>query len=125
MQQIAIETELATLLRDVDIIVAGGSNTILADSNDRLRAGDSAADTYPLSFDSAAGDPVLVVNTDGAFADDGTKQGALAEYLQANFPADDNPATPAVIIQDVEASADSAIQNLAVVATLLQGGIHF
>ena len=67
MQQIAIEKELATLLNGVDIIVAGGSNTILADDNDRLRPGDEAADTYPLRFDSPTGEPVLVVNTDADY----------------------------------------------------------
>jgi len=67
MQQIAIEEELATLLSDVDVIVAGGSNTILADSTDSLRDGDVAAGTYPLVFDSASQEPVLVVNTDGDY----------------------------------------------------------
>ena len=67
MQQIAIEQALATRLEGVDIIVAGGSNTILADSNDRLRDGDTAADTYPLEFTSPADEPVLVVNTAGDF----------------------------------------------------------
>ena len=43
MQRIDIEKELATKLVDVDIIVAGGSNTILADATDRLRIGDEAA----------------------------------------------------------------------------------
>ena len=67
MQTISIEKELATLLKGVDIIVAGGSNTLLADDNDRLLEGDSAADNYPLSFTSAADEPVLVVNTDGDY----------------------------------------------------------
>lgn len=67
MQQIAIEKELAALLSDVDVIVAGGSNSIIADSNDRLRAGDTAVDTYPIELESATGEPVLVVNTDGNF----------------------------------------------------------
>lgn len=67
MQQIAIEKELAGLLRDVDIIVAGGSNTILADDNDRLIAGDEAVDTYPLELSSASDQPVLIVNTDGNY----------------------------------------------------------
>tara|TARA_A100001391_G_scaffold172672_1_gene134238 strand:+ start:7282 stop:9327 length:2046 start_codon:yes stop_codon:yes gene_type:complete len=67
MQTIGIEKELATLLEGVDIIVAGGSNTLLADDNDRLLEGDSAADDYPLSFTSAANEPVLVVNTDGDY----------------------------------------------------------
>lgn len=67
MQQIAVETELAGLLSDVDVIVAGGSNTILADDTDRLRTGDTAVDEYPLQLTSKSGDPVLVVNTDGNF----------------------------------------------------------
>ncbi len=67
MQQIAVETELASLLEDVDIIVAGGSNTLLADGNDVLRPGDNAADSYPLIVTSSRGEPVLVVNVDGDY----------------------------------------------------------
>ena len=67
MQDIAVEKELATLLSNVDIIVAGGSNTLLADNNDRLLAGDTAADTYPLQYTDAAGNPTLLVNTDGDY----------------------------------------------------------
>ncbi len=67
MQQLSVERELATLLQGVDIIVAGGSNTLLADITDTLRAGDSVADTYPLVRTSAAGEPVLVVNVDGDY----------------------------------------------------------
>ncbi len=67
MQQIAVEKTLAGLLSGVDIIVAGGSNTILADSNDSLRSGDSAVDSYPLQLNSASAEPVLVVNTNGDF----------------------------------------------------------
>lgn len=67
MQQIAVEKGLATRLNDVDIIVAGGSNTILADGNDILQPGDTAADFYPLQFTSPEGDPVLLVNTDGDY----------------------------------------------------------
>ena len=67
MQQIAIERELATRLEGVDVIVAGGSNTLLADANDTLRAGDAAADTYPLELVGTDGAPVLVVNTDADY----------------------------------------------------------
>ncbi|GAB3679085.1 bifunctional metallophosphatase/5'-nucleotidase [Salinisphaera aquimarina] len=67
MQQIAIEKALATRLRDADIIIAGGSNTLLADNDDVLRSGDVAADTYPLSFNGPDGSPTLVVNTDGDY----------------------------------------------------------
>ncbi|MDO6443329.1 bifunctional metallophosphatase/5'-nucleotidase [Marinobacter sp. 2_MG-2023] len=68
MQQISVEKALAPRLDGVDLIIAGGSNTLLADSNDSLRDGDAAADDYPLSYDSASGEPVLVVNTAGDFS---------------------------------------------------------
>ncbi|MCH8544302.1 MAG: bifunctional metallophosphatase/5'-nucleotidase [Alcanivorax sp.] len=67
MQRLNVERNLATRLRDVDIIIAGGSNTLLADSNDVIREGDSIADDYPLVFESAAGEPVLLVNTDADY----------------------------------------------------------
>jgi 2',3'-cyclic-nucleotide 2'-phosphodiesterase / 3'-nucleotidase / 5'-nucleotidase len=67
MQQIAIEQALAERLADVDIIIAGGSNTLLADANDVLWPGDVAAGTYPIALTSADGEPVLIVNTDGDY----------------------------------------------------------
>ena len=67
MQRIAIERELAGLLSDVDIIVAGGSNTLLTDETDRLWPGDVSAGYYPLHLQSASGEPVLLVNTDGDY----------------------------------------------------------
>ncbi|MEM6253121.1 MAG: esterase-like activity of phytase family protein [Cyanobacteria bacterium P01_D01_bin.156] len=67
MQQISIEQELATRLSGVDIIVAGGSNSTLADENDRLRDGDEAQGTYPIFSTDADGNPVAIVNTDGNY----------------------------------------------------------
>lgn len=67
MQSISIEQELATRLREVDIIVAGGSNTRLFDADDRIRAGDSSQGTYPIVLSDADGAPVAVVNTDGSY----------------------------------------------------------
>ena len=67
MQRIEVEQALATRLEDVDIIVAGGSNTLLADATDRLRHGDRAQDTYPLTYRAADGAPALLVNTDGDY----------------------------------------------------------
>ena len=67
MQRIGIEMELAGLLSGVDIIVAGGSNTLLADGNDRLWPGDASDGDYPLHLQSFTGDPVLLVNTDGDY----------------------------------------------------------
>ena len=63
LQQLSNELELAPLLKDVDIVVAGGSDTLLATDNDRLRANDTRAGTYPLLRASATGQPVAVVNT--------------------------------------------------------------
>lgn len=67
MQQLAVEIELAGQLRGVDVIVAGGSNTRLADASDRLRPGDAAQGPYPMLLTNADGDPVALVNTDGSY----------------------------------------------------------
>ncbi|MEO1780442.1 MAG: endonuclease/exonuclease/phosphatase, partial [Pseudomonadota bacterium] len=67
MQQINIEQALAERLTDVDIIVAGGSNTRLFDEDDRARAGDSDQGQYPLTVTNAGGTDTLVVNTDGSY----------------------------------------------------------
>lgn len=67
MQQISIEQELATRLQNVDIIMAGGSNTLLADESDRLRDGDTAQGEYPIFTSDADGNPVAVINTDGNY----------------------------------------------------------
>jgi|GEM_PF-2198666 2',3'-cyclic-nucleotide 2'-phosphodiesterase (5'-nucleotidase family) len=68
MQQLTIERdELARRLRDVDIIIAGGSNTLLSDSNDILRTADTSKGEYPVVRTAADGKPVLVVNTDANY----------------------------------------------------------
>ncbi len=64
MQQIAIEEELATLLRDVDIIMAGGSNTRLFDENDAGFDGEPAQGVYPTFLEDTNGLPIAVINTD-------------------------------------------------------------
>ncbi|MCS7090845.1 MAG: esterase-like activity of phytase family protein [Verrucomicrobiota bacterium] len=63
LQQFHQEFALAPRLRDVDVIVAGGSHAIFAKPTDRLRAGDVAVTNYPVWFTSAVGEPVAVVNT--------------------------------------------------------------
>jgi len=67
MQQLSIEQALAERLRHVDIIVGGGSNTRLFDSNDTARPGDSTQGVYPIIKSDADGKPVAVVNTDGNY----------------------------------------------------------
>ncbi|MEI6332042.1 MAG: choice-of-anchor I family protein [Pseudanabaena sp. ELA645] len=67
-QQFAIESnEIAPRLRDVDVIIGGGSNTLLSDANDVLRAGDSKKGDYPITKTGIDGKPILVVNTDGNY----------------------------------------------------------
>jgi len=67
MQTIAVEKALAAKLKDVDIIVAGGSNALLTDANDSLRTGDTSAGEYPFLTSSASGMPVVVVNVDADY----------------------------------------------------------
>ncbi|WP_108660943.1 5'-nucleotidase C-terminal domain-containing protein [Acuticoccus kandeliae] len=68
LQQIALEQELAGLLDGVDIIIAGGSDTRLADGTDRLREGDEAQGNYPLLTKDAGGNDVAIVSTDGQYS---------------------------------------------------------
>ncbi|MDO5647476.1 ExeM/NucH family extracellular endonuclease [Paracoccus sp. (in: a-proteobacteria)] len=67
MQVLSIELELASRLSDVDVIIAGGSNTRLMDENDRLIDGDVAQGTYPIFVSDKDGHTTAVVNTDGNY----------------------------------------------------------
>ena len=71
LQQITLEQSLAPLLTGVDIVLAGGSNTRLGDSDDAAVAfpGHAAdfAGTYPIVTAGADAKPVLIVNTDNEF----------------------------------------------------------
>jgi 2',3'-cyclic-nucleotide 2'-phosphodiesterase (5'-nucleotidase family) len=71
LQQIALEQELATLLRGVDIILAAGSNTRLGDDTDEAVAfpGHAAdfAGPYPIVTTGADGGTTLIVNTDNEY----------------------------------------------------------
>jgi 5'-nucleotidase / UDP-sugar diphosphatase len=123
MQQIIIEQTLAPKLTGVDIIVAGGSNTILADANDRLRDGDTAEGTYPLPLTGADSSPVLIVNTDGdynylgrlvvSFDDAGViLPASLNDTVNGAYATDeqglaDNGLTSANAIADVQAISDA------------------
>lgn len=63
LQQLSLEQALAPLLNGVDVIIAGGSHSLLADANDILRPGDVAVGTYPQLRTGANGQPTLLVNT--------------------------------------------------------------
>ena len=65
MQQLNIERDkLAPRLRDVDIIIAGGSHTLLSDPTDHLRAGDPSGGSYRILKTNEEGNPIAIVNTD-------------------------------------------------------------
>jgi 2',3'-cyclic-nucleotide 2'-phosphodiesterase (5'-nucleotidase family) len=71
LQQIQFEEELATLLEGVDIVLAGGSNTLLADTEDIDRGLYPSAPTpyqsYPILTKDASGNDVAIINTDGGW----------------------------------------------------------
>jgi 2',3'-cyclic-nucleotide 2'-phosphodiesterase (5'-nucleotidase family) len=67
MQTLSVERQLASLLDGVDIIVAGGSNTLLSDATDVLRTGDASQGPYPIQITSRTGEPVAVVNVDADY----------------------------------------------------------
>jgi len=71
LQEIRFEKELAGLLRGVDIIIAGGSNTRQADAEDVARGllpGQTPDETYPFLTTNADGKPLAIVNTDGEYS---------------------------------------------------------
>lgn len=63
LQQLANEKALAPLLKGVDIIIAGGSHSLCADGNDRLRAGIPVADRYPILTVNNDSEPLAILNT--------------------------------------------------------------
>jgi 2',3'-cyclic-nucleotide 2'-phosphodiesterase (5'-nucleotidase family) len=67
LQQLTLEKQLAPLLNGVDVIIGGGSNTLMADAGDRLRSGDVAAEGYPFLTTGLDGKPVAIINTDGNY----------------------------------------------------------
>ena len=67
LQQISLDEAIAMHVKDVDIIIAGGSNTLLADETDRLHPGDTADRPYPILAQSATNEPIAIVGTDGNY----------------------------------------------------------
>lgn len=63
MDDFTTVSNLTSKLKDVDIVVMGATKAPLADSNDVLRAGDSALASYPILTKDAAGQPVAMVAT--------------------------------------------------------------
>lgn len=104
MQRLDIELGLAERLIDVDIIVAGGSNTRLFDDNDRIRSGDSDQGQYPQFVENAGGTTTAVVNTDGSYK--------YVGRLVIDFDADGN-IIPTSYDQDVSGAYATDAQGVA------------
>ncbi|MDE0634869.1 MAG: 5'-nucleotidase C-terminal domain-containing protein [Candidatus Poribacteria bacterium] len=67
LQQISLDEAIAAHVKDVDIIISGGSNTLLADETDRLHPNDMADHPYPILTQSATNEPIAIVGTDGNY----------------------------------------------------------
>ncbi len=111
MQQIDIEFALAERLVNVDVIVAGGSNTRLFDDNDRIRDGDTDQGQYPQFITNAGGATTAVVNTDGSYK--------YVGRLVIDFDADGNiipgsydPTVSGAYATDAQGVADLGAQSL-------------
>ena len=68
LQQIALEEALVPLLFDVDVVISGGSDTLLADGTNVLQPGNVAQGPYPLVATNAGGQPTLIVSTNGEYS---------------------------------------------------------
>ena len=114
LQQISLEQALAPLLTGVDLIVAGGSDTILANSDDTLRPPAVAAGGYPIIAASSTGDPVAIVSTDGEY----TYVGRLVVDFDANgiLVAPDGSALDAISDLDLALNGPVATTNEQVTA---------
>ncbi len=106
LQQIAFEKELAGKLTGVDIIMAGGSNTLMADANDRLRAGDMASESYPFLTTGLDGKTLALINTDGNYK----YVGRLVVDFDADgtlIPSSINPVISGVYAADAQGLNDA------------------
>ena len=122
LQQYAFEFELASQLRDVDVVIAGGNHAVFANPGNRLRFGDSAEQPYPVRRSTLTGEPVLVVSTAANYRYVGRLMVSFNEagLVQSIDPKSGPYATDAQGVQDTGNAAPSAavvsvITNLAAI----------
>jgi YVTN family beta-propeller protein len=115
LQQIALEQQLVPLLSGVDISIAGGSDTLLANPDDPLNPGDVAQGPYPIVTADKDGNPTVIVSTDGEYSYVGrlvvnfNDQGILVDA--AGNPVDDLSDLDLGVNGPV-ASTDENVENL-------------
>jgi 2',3'-cyclic-nucleotide 2'-phosphodiesterase (5'-nucleotidase family) len=111
MQRLEIEEGLAARLSNVDVIIAGGSNTRLVDENDRLRDGDSGQGTYPILVTNADGGQTAVVNTDGSYKYVGRLVIEFDDQGQI-IPSSYDPAVSGAYATDARGVLEAGAENL-------------
>jgi alkaline phosphatase len=118
LQQVALESQLATLLDGVDVIIAGGSDTILANGDDVLLPGATPAGSYPLVTQSSTGEPVAIVSTDGEY----TYVGRLVVDFDADGILVAPDGTPLDAVGDLDAALNGPIAATEANANAAWGG---
>ncbi|MDJ0733021.1 MAG: nucleoside hydrolase [Nostocaceae cyanobacterium] len=116
LQQISLEQELITKLSGVDVVVAGGSDTILA-NDDSLRPQDTPANTYPIVTTNADGDPAVIVSTDGEYS----YVGRLVVDFDANGILVNANGTPLDNVNDLDLTINRPIATIDEEVTALWG----
>ncbi|MBV0932316.1 5'-nucleotidase C-terminal domain-containing protein [Marinobacterium weihaiense] len=108
LQQIALEKELAGLLDGVDIIMAGGSNALLADADETLfpGTGQQPYEAYPILTKDASGKDVVLINTDGGWR--------YVGQLNVEFDAEGNIIADSIndATSTIHAATDAVAANL-------------
>lgn len=67
LQDIQNEVDLIAELRDIDIVIAGGGDELLANPDDLLLPGDAAVGPYPIMATDRTGRQVPIVTTSGEY----------------------------------------------------------
>ncbi len=106
LQQYQNELDLATKLRGVDVIVAGGSHEVFANPSNPARPNQVVAQTYPQIRTGADGNPVAVVNVGPEYA--------YVGRLVVSFDAQGviEPASIDPTVSGDYATTDAYVQNL-------------
>lgn len=127
LQGIQEDVELAAQLRDVDLLIAGGGDELLADPDDTLLPGDTAdpAFPYPLLVKDATGRTVPIVTTAGNYKYLGRLvvrfdgAGRLTEVVDTSGPLANPPAgAPGELAPDPEVQAEVVEPVAAAVAAI-------
>ncbi|MCK9248698.1 MAG: bifunctional metallophosphatase/5'-nucleotidase [Solirubrobacteraceae bacterium] len=123
LQGMQHELDLVPQLRNVDVVIAGGGDELLADEDDLLLPGSTPAAGYPLIVEDGDGNDVPVVTTAGEYN--------YVGRLTATFDADgdlvsvDDAKSGPVRVSGADADADKADPDPALHRQIVQPLIEF